>query len=378
MSIVRRMSVVVIALVATACPSPPSGPTPVQIDAGQWWTCATMTDNSVRCWGHNSFNTIAGPPDESWAEYYVAPKRREGVVDAASVSLGDYQGPGCVVHNDAAVSCWGRFFGAPEAIVGLSGVEEIASGSNHACALLDDATVKCFGVNSDGVLGNGTFEASEVPPTSVPDSVVGLSGVEQVAAGERVSCAALTDGSVKCWGRQYGVGATDDSNVPVAVPGLTNVTDIDVAEGTYVNGGAGPLACAVDAGSVKCWSGLNVEVLPGGAALPDTTVLPGGESLTGVTEVAAGRNHACALEADATVSCWGIGVVGQLGNGQWVDSATPVKVSGLTDVVTIAAGTGQTCALTAQASMWCWGYGANGELGTGSTANSAIPRRVTL
>src|SRR5690606_19468965 len=92
--------------------------------------------------------------------------------------------------------------------------------------------------------------------------------------------------------------------------------------------------------------------------------------LTGVTEITAGTNHACAVTTEDGAVCWGRGIEGQLGDGESADRSTiPVRVRGvdgngyLTDVTEITAGSEYTCAVTADAEAVCWGGGFLGVLG---------------
>jgi len=83
-------------------------------------------------------------------------------------------------------------------VPGLSGVTTVAA-SDHSVALLSDGTLRAWGRNNYGQLGNGTFTHSDEPVT-----VSGLSGVIGIAAGDH-TVALLNDGTLRAWGRNdYG------------------------------------------------------------------------------------------------------------------------------------------------------------------------------
>jgi alpha-tubulin suppressor-like RCC1 family protein len=88
----------------------------------------------------------------------------------------------------------------------LNNVMAVAAGGYHTCALLGDGTVRCWGSNYSGQLGDGTTTQRNTPAT-----VSGLSGATAIAAGEYHTCALLGDGTVRCWGwNNYGQLGTGD------------------------------------------------------------------------------------------------------------------------------------------------------------------------
>src|SRR5207245_2932285 len=93
--------------------------------------------------------------------------------------------------------------------------------TGHSCALQANGTVRCWGGNSSGQVGDGTTN-----PRLFPTLVVGISNARMVAAGGDHSCALLGGGTVSCWGGnafgQLGSATTAQfSSSPVSISGLT-------------------------------------------------------------------------------------------------------------------------------------------------------------
>jgi len=120
----------------------------------------------------------------------------------------------------------------PVAVKGLTGVTAISvgAGGSHSLALLGSGTIVAWGNNQFGQLGDGTEENSDVPV-----AVSGLSGVSAISAGGRHSLARMANGTVEAWGsdelEQLGDGTTKNSPLPKAVAGVSGVTGI--AAGGY-------------------------------------------------------------------------------------------------------------------------------------------------
>jgi alpha-tubulin suppressor-like RCC1 family protein len=351
---------------------------------------ALMNDGTFRAWGYNTSGQLG--------DGTTTTPRTSPVIDALGANVVDASSGGsyhtCVVLADGTAKCIGaNTYGqlgnnsttassTAWVVVGgptpLTGITQITAGLDFSCARMSDATVKCWGSNALGQLGDG-LGASGVKGL-VPQAVPGLTNVAEVRAGAQFACARKTDKTVVCWGvntaGQVGDGTTANKLSPVAVTGLTNAVQLT----TTANG-----ACAIlDDKTVKCWGdGSQLALGNGGTATtnattPTTVVGVGGvgTTLNNVIAISGGYQHYCALLADTSIACWGYDSYGQLGDGLSASSSTPKAVASLTGVAQIIAGRLQTCALLGSGALKCWGYNAYGQLGDGTTTNRVTPTDV--
>ncbi len=264
-------------------------------------------------------------------------------------------GLGCVSSCDVGY----HFDGS--ACVLIPGVRSVAAGSYHTCIVNDSGAVQCWGLNGSGQLGNGTLTTSKTPV-----AVTGLSSnVTAISAGGSETCALLNTGGVKCWGIIGG-------NTPTDISGLTSGVAV-IAVGAYH-------VCAVlSTGAAKCW-GDNTFAQLGNGLSGTSTMIPVDVSglSSGVSTIAAGTYHTCALLHSGGIKCWGGNSYGEIGNGTNASSKTPVDVSGLTaGAAAVSAGSYLTCALTTAGTAKCWGYGVAGALGNGVSSSSQTPVNVS-
>ena len=258
---------------------------------------------------------------------------------------------------------------------GARTASKIAAGRNHTCVILDTGAVKCWGANASGQLGLGDTVDRGRDPNDMGDNLpsvdlgTGRTAV-QIATGNDHSCAVLDDGSVKCWGLNASgqLGQSDMSNNLGDAAGEMgdSLPTVDLGTGhTAVRITAGwRHSCAIlDDGSVKCWGNNLFGQLGGG-----NVNLGSGRT---AVEISAGDAHTCALLNDASVKCWGDNSYGQLGQGDALAHSGAVALdlgSGRT-VLQVAAGTIYGCALLDNYEVKCWGGNNFGQLGVGDTAN---------
>jgi len=287
----------------------------------------------------------------------------------------------CGISNNGVAKCWGYngamqvghdtalfFQSTPIGVDNLSsGVLDFALGNSHSCALTDTGSVKCWGTNQDGQLGDGTVETRNAPV-----DVAGLnSGVVKVASRYHSSCALKDNGSVKCWGKnnygQLGDGTTENRMEPVDVIGLdSGVADIGVGTNH---------ACALsDSGGVKCWGSNHSGAVGNDSTQNQLSPVDVVGLTSGVSSIFIGRFTSCAILDDNSVKCWGGNYYGQLGDGTNESKKVPVDIAILgTSVVSIVSGDSHTCALFAGGAVKCWGNNDSGQLGDGTTDSSLVP-----
>lgn len=263
--------------------------------------------------------------------------------------------------------------------VNQSAPTQAAGGAAHSCVRLANGTVRCWGLNSNGQLGNGTLVNSLTPVT--PTS---LAGVSQVAAGDAFTCAVTTAGAggkVKCWGLnangQIGNGTLTRKPVPTQVTTAGTTALVGVSQiATGANFACAVISAGVN-GTVRCWGANNVGQLGDNSTTqrtrPVTVKINATTALKGVTSIAAGGGSACARMAAGTVYCWGLGTSGQLGNNTTVSSKVAVPVTGLTGATHVAVGANFACARSSTGAVRCWGNNANGQLGDNTITNRKVP-----
>jgi alpha-tubulin suppressor-like RCC1 family protein len=334
------------------------------LDAGESHTCVVITDGELKCFGSNSSGQIGS---------------------GGTASLGD----STAEMGDALI--------AVNLGTGRT-VRAVSTGTVHTCVLLDDLSVKCFGEGDNGRLGYASSSDIGRLAATMGDALVAVDlgtgrTARAIATGAAHSCAALDDGTVKCWGLnddgQLGVGDTDArGDDPGEMGDALPAVQLNLADGVRVTGlvaGDAHTCALLSTGAVQCWgSGANGRLGSGDENSRGDEPGEMGTSLTAVDlgsgrtarALAAGGSHTCALRDTNDVVCWGVGATGRLGIGSEDDigDAAGEMGSALVSVplgtgrtaLALSAGAAHTCAVLDDFSMKCWGSGGNGRLGTGN------------
>src|SRR5437879_5440609 len=129
-------------------------------------------------------------------------------------------------------------------------------------------------------------------------------------------------------------------------------------------------------GTVSAW-GYNGSGQLGNGTFTNSNTPVQTSGITGVTAIARGNIHSLALKSDGTVYAWGYNGEGELGNGTYTDSNTPVEVSGLSGVTAIDGGVVHSLALKSDGTVYAWGWNAYGQLGNGTNTTSNTPVAVS-
>lgn len=249
------------------------------------------------------------------------------------------------------------------------------------------ADIYAWGAGFLGQLGDGArtnrLSAVEVVKTGalLGKSITGISG------GEFHTVAKSSDGRVYAWGANFSGQLGDGSLLTSDVPVATTMSGALAGKTVSAVAAGGGRSCALTSeGRVYAWGfGGGGELGNGGFSNSSTPVeidMEGVLSGKVITALAAGANHTAVLANDGAVYCWGVNGFGQIGHGSaFFFQPTPaaVDMSGVLSgksISAIAAGANHTLVLSADGEMFSWGNGTNGALGNGASTDSNIPVAV--
>ncbi len=265
----------------------------VELGLGGNHSCVRRSDGTVWCWGLGDVGQLGASNGCQAPGPSPGPVVNQSMVASLGASHDRFV---CARQNDGTLYCWGNndagqlgaastcttYSQKPLLVAGQSSIVQVAAGVEHTCALRNDGSAQCWGLNEYGQLGAPSSDpcpqlASQT--CSLKPVTLGITSIAQLALADLTTCALKNDGTVVCVGAsnfsqlgspapdKCGVGNTPCSLKPLAVAGLSNV----------------------------------VELVAGGA-------------------------HFCARRKDGAVLCWGFNAHGQLGDGTTTDHVSPTLV----------------------------------------------------
>ncbi len=342
------------------------------LSTGSRHNCAVTTTKTVKCWGSNEYGQSG---QSSALTYLTSPTEVSGLSGVETIAAG-YRNT-CAATDKNEVWCWGsNRFGQlgiepptsgdnlenpdpvehqPQLIEELTGlgIKEISIGFNHICAIVyaldnpdaDEGTVKCWGWNSHGQLGQNpadTIIAGLGTFSTKPLTMTGMQPAMSIAAGANHTCALTAEKSVSCWGGNIqGQLGQRGSAGPQPLP-----TDIVFAAEVTSIGAAHFSTCvATKAGKLYCYGALAVDGLIEKDMGFDAVSL------------AVGLEHICVSSSDGTVKCIGDNSRAQIGQSPvTVDYHKPNKVSDTVGAKSISLGNSIACiTVTDDNNVKCWG-----------------------
>jgi alpha-tubulin suppressor-like RCC1 family protein len=207
------------------------------VEAGAFTSCATKSSGALYCWGAGG-----GAIGDGSTSMRLAPVRVGMATDWKSVSVGGAHA--CGVRG-SALYCWGQnsigqlglgsavqmVYTTPQLVAPSLAWTQVAAGDFHTCAV-GDAKLYCWGSNTSGELGRGTFDpidpfTGDIPPNPTPKQVGTATDWTMAATGEGASCGIRTGGLLYCWGNTpLGDGTTDIRALPtkVAIEGWVSIS----------------------------------------------------------------------------------------------------------------------------------------------------------
>lgn len=342
--------------------------------------CGTDFENTLYCWGDNSFGQL-GDGTVTTRSIPVPVIGLTGIVDV-------YAGGNttCAVLSTGVTKCWGQnannsissaatpYFSSPTNLQGLKGTpKRLSLGKTHTCAMFNQSTPQCWGQNGNRQLGIGSSVSSVTVPTNV--TVMPASTNSYVVAGDGFTCGTTNDGTrdrIQCWGKnssgELGNGNALNSSSPTDIA-IQGAIPRSATLYTY-----GANTCSWTELGVLCWGPDTFGQRGDGAVVSPhvATWVSGIDAMTNYISV--GDGFACAVDLNEVTLCWGKNDRGQLGNGTKQNADAPVSVKNLrVGMIQSHSGGNFSCSLNDDGVMMCWGANDKGQLGGGNVPDQQYP-----
>ncbi len=347
-------------------------------------TCLLTSDSKIKCSGDNANKHLG---NGSVGDTTSFTEEANHFSDWIRVK-GDWYG-GCGIRSNQSAYCWGgnsdgqlgngTYSGdvdTPVLVTGGYSWKDIEPNETHTCGITTAGKMYCWGKNDVGQAGNATTGGS----FNIPTPVLGTGGIAaytdwaQLSVGDATVCGIRSNKQAYCWGDnslgQIGDGTAINRNTPTPISGGTS----DWMQ-VRTDGSTG--ACGVrTSGRAYCWGDNGYGQLGKGSAGNSLVPVEVAGGYTDWTSIVQGYNIACGLRGTGIAYCWGSDQFGSLGlaTSPTVDQFSPQLVSGgITDWKFIAPDQrNHSCAIRSNGNLYCWGINDNGQFGNGSTSNSIV------
>ena len=307
------------------------GSTDVRVAASGWFHTCVAVDNQVFCFGDDSSGQLGNGSDLSSATPVpvsadfgstVVALSSKAETTCALLQTGDVW---CWGNNGSFVAGEAD----PQVVIQRTPVQidlggqtakSLAVGANFACVVTDAGEVRCWGDNGTGQLGGANLRASAIP-VLIP---TGDKRASFVSASHQTACAVFEDQTTACWGlNDYGQAGLGNTLTPAAVA-TVDALHSDAGAPVQIDGGSRHFCASYADGSLKCWGKNNCWDVSGvdrpasfggqlGLGVTDSAMRPAPTDvpLAGrmVTAVKAGIDNTCASFDDGSVKCWGCNFV---------------------------------------------------------------------
>ena len=244
--------------------------------------------------------------------------------------------------------------------------KQVDAGSLHCAAIKTDGTLWVWGAGINGQLGTNSTTTKSTPVTTF----AGGTNWKQVSAGDNLTAAIKTDGTLWTWGigssGELGTNSTTTKSTPVTTfAGGTNWKQVS-------SGGAHTAAIKTD-GTLWTWGRGNYGQLGDNTTITKSTPVTTFAGGTNWKQVSGGY-HTAAIKTDGTLWVWGSGINGQLGDNTTITKSTPVTTfAGGTNWKQVSGGGSHTTAIKTDGTLWTWGSGSYGKLGNAVTTDASTP-----
>ena len=384
-----------------------------QVAIGNQFGCALLDDdlngiNNVKCWGRGGYGKL-GLGDDNSTQGDDVGEMGDGLsivnlgAGRTAKSIGVGNTFACAYLDNDTVKCWGEgsYIGQESTtstdstakMLALDPVDfgagrtvkELAVYDRHACVILDDDTLKCWGYAGSGRLGSGFKDYIGDEATEMGDSlpIVNLGTgrtakkISQQSSRANSTCVILDNNELKCFGEAlHGALGLEHMSIGDDVSELSNLANVDLGTGRRAIDIASTArnTCAVlDNGDVRCWGATYQQSLPFTVAGHDPDNIGDGIPIINLggkkaKRIKAGEHAYCVVLEDDSLSCWGRDNYGKIGNNG-ISTSVPqaINIGSNKKILDFDIGSEATCLVYTDGTSACWGRGEFGSLANGNT-----------